>query len=142
LTTSKAILAADIIPQKAPFVFVDVLLDVPGTSWNAAFTVPENHVFVAEGELLKAGYIEVLAQSVAAGMTKLNEDAAPRVGFIGEIRAFKIHQAAKVNDELEIYAEIEREVFGVLIISGKITCKGTIYAEGSLKLVLQSLEGE
>ncbi|MBL4705124.1 MAG: hypothetical protein JKY54_11410 [Flavobacteriales bacterium] len=140
MTTSKAILATDLIPQKAPFVFVDLLLDIASTSWNASFVVPENHVFVVDGELLKAGYIEVLAQSVAAGITMLNSDSDPKVGFIGEIRGFKIHRAAKVNEELEIFAEIEREVFGVLIISGKISCKGAIVAEGSLKLVLQNQE--
>ena len=138
MTTSKAILATDLIPQKAPFVFVDHLFDVAERSWNASFTVPSDHVFVEDGELMKAGFIEVLAQSVAAGITMLKSDGSPKVGFIGEIRDFIIHDSAKVNDELEIRAEIEREVFGVLLIVGKITTKGRLLAEGGLKLVLST----
>lgn len=137
MTTSNKINAHDLIPQKAPFVFVDELYDIGGYSWKTSFTVPQEHVFVADQKLLKAGLIEVMAQSVAAGMTKFNSDDSPRVGFIGEVKNFKVHAEAVSGNDLETFIEIEKEVFNVLLVSGRITSGGKTLAEGSLKLVLQ-----
>jgi len=137
MTTSKKIPAVDLIPQKEPFVFVDHVFDFTDKMFKSTFEVPENHVFVEDGELLKAGFVEVVAQSLAAGLTFFNKDESPKIGFIGEVKGFKINGKAKVKDVLDVAVEVQNEVFNVLIISGKISIQGNLIAEGLLKLVTQ-----
>jgi 3-hydroxymyristoyl/3-hydroxydecanoyl-(acyl carrier protein) dehydratase len=137
MTISKKIPVHDLIPQKEPFVFVDHVFDFKGRMWKSTFKVPEGHVFVEEGELLKAGYVEVLAQSLAAGITFFNEDDIPKVGFIGEVKGFCVYGTARVNDSLDVSVEVKNEVFNVLVVGGVISVNGKTLAEGTLKLVLQ-----
>ena len=86
---------------------------------------------------MSAGLVEVVAQTVAAGMTLIYADEKPRVGFIGEVKSFKINDTVSPNDTLETHVEIVNEVFGVLIINGTISRNATPIATGTLKLVIQ-----
>ncbi len=137
MTTSNKTDAAIHIPQKHPFVFVDHIYDLENHRWKASFVIPEEHVFLDGEEFLQSGLIEVMAQSVAAGMTLLNKDDTPRVGFIGEVKGFKLFRNVRKGDNLDISVEITNHVFGVLLIHGTIASNGQPVAEGDLKLVVQ-----
>ena len=90
------------LEAELPFQFVDSIHSMEDLSWKTSFTIPEGHVFVENGKFLEAGFIEVTAQSVAAGMTLKNEDDTPRVGFIGEVKQFDFRKEVLEGAKLEI----------------------------------------
>ena len=60
------IAAREILPQREPFVFVDRLVHYDERETVTVFTVPAEHLLVADGYLTAPGVLENMAQSSAA----------------------------------------------------------------------------
>ena len=58
-------LIESLIPQKAPFVMVDKLIDFKENTIIAGLTIPKENIFVQLGVFKEPGIIEHMAQSVA-----------------------------------------------------------------------------
>ena len=75
----------DLIPQRAPIVMVDELLDVYGIVSRSRFTIREENIFVDNGILSECGLIEHIAQSAAArvGYIFKSKNQPIPIGYIG-----------------------------------------------------------
>ena len=75
----------DLIPQRAPIVMVDELLDVYGIVSRSRFTIREENIFVDNGILSECGLIEHIAQSAAerVGYIFKSKNQPIPIGYIG-----------------------------------------------------------
>jgi len=59
--------AIELIPQRAPFVFVDSLIYIDDKTSHGIFKIPSENIFVKSGYYSASGMVESLAQTAAAG---------------------------------------------------------------------------
>lgn len=131
----------DLLPQRAPILMVDELLEVNGEEAQTSFTVrPSNFFLDEEGRLEASGVIEHIAQSASAfaGYTALLTGATkPPVGYIGEVKNFRCHHCPQTGDELRTIVRLGPEVEGVMLLSGETRIGEKIVAETQMKIFIQ-----
>jgi len=80
--------------------------DVSADGCTAGWTVPGDSPWVEDGRLLRAAFLEIAAQTAAAHAGALDAadeartGARPRLGWIGEVAGFRIHDDARPGDVL------------------------------------------
>lgn len=128
----------DYIPQRPPMVMIGKLISVEGKSTVTSLTIRENNLFVADGIFREAGLIENMAQTAAAGAgyAARQGNEAPRVGFIGGIKALEIHFLPKTGDEIVTEATVEFEVMNATITRCTVQSEGRVCAQCELKIFL------
>ena len=91
------------IPQRPPFVMVDELLFVGGSTAITKFKITPDNIFMAGGQLTEPALVENIAQTAAARIGYIcNEKKEPvPVGFIGAVQNLQIMALPGVGDELE-----------------------------------------
>ena len=127
-----------LIPQKPPFVMVDELLFSDDNITRTKFVVPNDNVFVINGEFSEAGLMENMAQTAAAGsghMARI-EDRPVATGYIGQVKNFEVFALPKIGDELLTEIKIEVQVFDAGIVSGKIWCEDKLLAQCEMKIFI------
>jgi len=131
----------DFIPQRAPFVLVDHILECNSDFTLSKFKVEETHLLCVNGVLQEGGLVENIAQTAAAGhgifMHSQNKNVVR--GFIGSIKKLKIQSLPKIGTELVTKVENLSEVMNVNIIKGSVSDqKGNLYAECEMNIFLES----
>lgn len=136
MTTGENILS--FIPQRLPFVMVDKILSSGETVTRSAFIIKEDNIFVENGVLKEPGLVENIAQTAAAraGYISQKENKPVRLGYIGAIRNLLITGFPKISDEIITEITIEKQIFDVSVISGKITCNESILAQCEMKIFI------
>lgn len=132
----------ELLPQRAPILMVDKLLEVNGEEAQTSFTIHSGNFFLNEEGLLEAsGLIEHIAQSASAFagyMVRLTGAAEPPMGYIGEVKNFQCHHRPQVGDELHTTIRLGPEVEGVMLLSGETHIGEKIVAETLMKIYLRS----
>ncbi len=104
---------------------VDELLWVEGDDCACRLTVREDNFFMEEdGMLAEPGVIEHIAQSASAfaGHRAVSEGAVePPVGYIGEVKNFRLYRRPRLGDVLTTTVTMGDTVGGVTIVRGT-TC--------------------
>ena len=83
--------------------------------------------------------IENIAQTCAAGFGYLNSlkgDNKGQLGFIGAVSKLKVHNVAKLNDELSTNVVILGTFDRVFLIKGEIFCNEKSLIECQMKIVI------
>jgi predicted hotdog family 3-hydroxylacyl-ACP dehydratase len=127
-----------VIPQRAPFVMIDALLESTETSTKTGFSVRRSNLFFENDFLRESALVENIAQTAAAGVgyrAQQNGTEVP-VGFIGAIQHLEIFQLPKENDWLETEVTVTNQVFDVSFIRGTIHCKNELLAQCDMKIFL------
>lgn len=131
----------DLLPQRAPILMVDELLDVNGEEAQTSFTVRSGNFFLdGEGRLEASGLIEHIAQSASAFAgyrARLAGAVEPPVGYIGEVKNFLCHHYPRTGDELHTIIRLGPEVEGVMLLSGETRIGEKIVAETQMKIFIQ-----
>lgn len=128
----------EVIPQQPPFVFISELKEINGNRCTTSFLITEKCLLVKDGKLSSGGLIENMAQSAAAKVGyeyKLANKTIP-VGFIGDVRHFENSNLPLIGEEIFTTIEIENEVFGVTLISGKVKLNGEKIASCKMKIFI------
>ena len=123
-----------LLPQRAPILMVDELLDVNCEEAQASFTVRSDNFFLdREGRLEASGLIEHIAQSASAfaGATE------PPMGYIGEVKNFSCCRRPRTGDELRTTIRLGPEAGGVMLLSGETRVGEKIVADTQMKIFLQ-----
>ena len=132
----------ELLPQRAPILMVDKLLEVEGDEAKTSFMVrPDNLFLDEEGRLEPAGLIEHIAQSASAfaGYTALTAgEAEPPVGYIGEVKDFRCHRHPQMGDELRTTVRLGPEVAGVRLLFGRTSVGENVIAETQMKIFIRS----
>ena len=137
--------ASEILPQREPFVFVDRLVHYDERETVTAFTVPAEHLLVADGYLTAPGILENMAQSSAARigyLCKFILHVPVRVGYIGAIRKFRVYRLPVVGETLTTTILFREDVFGISLVDAVARVGEDLIAEASLKTTLGEKEAE
>lgn len=127
------------IPQRAPIVMIDTLVDVVGGITETALTISTDTLFVQNGLLHEPGLIENIAQTAAAGVgyaCALKKETVP-VGFIGAIKNLTIHQLPKVGETITTRVEVLEEIFDMTLIKGESFIGSSPVLSCEMKIVLK-----
>ena len=91
-----------LIPQRNPIVMVDTFFAADEEGAETGLHVQSGNLFCNEGLLREPGMIEHVAQSAAAfaGYAPFTKGESPKLGFIGEVKKFKIARLPKVGEFL------------------------------------------
>jgi len=113
---------ANLIPQKAPFVFVDCLYEYSSLTGLTGFTIPKDSLLLEGNCLSASGLIEHMAQSMSLHrgyQGSLSGNTKPKTGFIGVIKTVEILGLPMVGDRITTYVEILHEVLNVTSVSAR-----------------------
>ena len=129
-----------LIPQRAPMLMVDALLDVGPESGRTCLTIRHGNYFLDEdGRMEEAGILEHIAQSASAvaGHHAVAAGAAsPPVGYIGEIKKFHCHRLPKTGEELRTTVRLGPEAEGVTLLAAETRTDGELVADTQMKIYL------
>lgn len=142
MTTSRAISKIEeLIPQRSPIMMVDELLKVVGDECTCRLTVREDNFFLEEdGQMAEPGVIEHIAQSASAfaGYRAVAEGATePPVGYIGEVKNFRLYRRPKLGDDLQTTISMGATVAGVTIINAATLVGEETIAETQMKIFVR-----
>jgi predicted hotdog family 3-hydroxylacyl-ACP dehydratase len=128
-----------LIPQKKPFVFITSLNEVNRDSCITTFLAAADNVLCYNGKLSAAGLLENIAQTSGCklGYEDFMQGKKGKLGFIGEVRDFIYSRLPAVGEELTTTVIIEKVVFGVTIIAGKIKVNGEEIASCQMKIFFE-----
>lgn len=131
-----------LIPQKPPFVMVDKLVSFTETTSTTAFGIRADNIFVENGIFKEPGLVENIAQTAAAraGYISKTENKPVLVGYIGAVNNLQVFSLPKAGDELITEITIEKQIFDVALISGKITCNDQIVARCNMKIFITQIK--
>ncbi len=130
---------SELIPQKAPFVFIDRVVDHEEDRITTNYCVKSDNPLV-DGKMLEAGLIENMAQSAAAleGCLAKKGNGEIKIGFIGAVKKLEIKKEVFVGDLLETKLVIINNAIGVNIAEGEVYCKDTLVAKCILNIFLNN----
>ena len=135
----------ELLPQKPPFVMVDVLTHFDDVFTSTGLTVTADNIFVENNEFAEIGVIENIAQTCAARMGYINKhlcSSEVKIGFIGSIKDLSFEELPKVGDELKTTIEVVNEVFAITLVNAKVEIGGRLIASCEMKISLSDINGK
>ncbi len=132
----------EFIPQRSPIMMVDELLWAEDDVCACRLTVREDNFFIEQDNMLaEPGVIEHIAQSASAfaGYRAVLEGATePPVGYIGEVKNFRLYRRPRLGDVLTTTISMGDTVGGVTIIYGTTLAKDEApIAETQMKIFVR-----
>jgi 3-hydroxymyristoyl/3-hydroxydecanoyl-(acyl carrier protein) dehydratase len=128
--------AIDLIPQRAPFVFVDKLIYIDENTSHGSFEIPSENIFVKSGYYSASGMVESLAQTAAAGtgyLCKINNKKIP-VGYIGAVQKLEVLDWPPANAEIILEINLITNVLQVSLVSGIVKYRERVMASCEMKI--------
>ncbi|MCD8313691.1 MAG: hydroxymyristoyl-ACP dehydratase [Bacteroidales bacterium] len=127
-----------LIPQRPPIVMVDALYEVSETGAVTGLTVLPDNIFVDRGLLTESGIIEHVAQSAAVfnGYWAVVRGIEPSLGYIAEIKRFRILSLPPVGSHLRTDLEVLNDFGGMMLLSSTVYCVSETIAQGQMKLFI------
>lgn len=125
------------IPQRAPFVMIDNLIEASQDKFESDFTVLADNIFIEEGILREYALIENIAQTSAVGLFVTNslEADQPVDGFIGGISKLKVYDLPKINDTIQTIVKPKARLGGMFLLTAENFVNGKKLLECEVKLV-------
>ena len=126
-----------LLPQGPPFILVDRLLDADELTARTTFRVRSENPLVENGFLGEAGLLENIAQTAAAGAgyNAKKEGKAVAAGYIVAVSHFTVTTLPRVDDELLTEITVQTRIPDIIVISGRVTCRGVVIATGEMKIL-------
>lgn len=111
----------NLIPQRPPIVMVDTFFEADAESAVTGLTILADNIFCLDNHLQEPGLIEHVAQSAAAfaGYAPYTKGESPKLGFIGEVKKFKINRLPQVGETLHTTLKVLGEAAGVTLIAAE-----------------------
>ena len=125
------------IPQRAPFIMIDNLVDAQGEMFKTDFLVLADNIFVEKGVLREFALIENIAQTSSAGLavTKAYTGEKPIEGFIGGISKLKLYDLPLVNETIHTTVNVLVQLENMFLLKGENHANGRKLLECEIKLV-------
>jgi len=127
-----------LIPQRFPFVMVDKLYSYSETELVSGFIIPNDAIFLENGNFTESGIIEHMAQSVAlhTGYQFFLRNMQAPTGYIGSVKDIRINKLPKLHDEVITTIYILQEFAGITLVDVSTKLNGEEIAKGQMKTVL------
>ena len=128
-----------LIPQRNPIVMVDTFFCADEESAETGRHVQSDSIFCEGGFLREPGMSEHVAQSAAAfaGYVPFTKGESPKLGFIGEVKKFKIDRLPKVGEFLRTRLRVLGEAVGVTLISAETKSGEEVLATCQMKIFIK-----
>jgi len=128
-----------LIPQRNPIVMVDTFFCADETSAETGLHVQSGNIFCEGGFLREPGMIEHVAQSAAAfaGYAPYTQGEAPKLGFIGEVKKFKIARLPHTGETLITTLKVLGEAAGVTLIAAETQADKEVIATCQMKIFIK-----
>ena len=128
-----------LIPQRAPIVMVDKLYSADEQSAVTGLDIQEKNIFCKDGRLMEPGVIEHIAQSAAAmaGYPYYKNGEEPKLGYIGEIRKFKLFRLPECGETLETRIKVKGIAGDVTLITAESIADEGKVASCDMKIFLK-----
>ncbi len=130
----------ELIPQRAPIMMVDAFYSADEMECNTGLLIKSDNIFCENGELLEPGLIEHIAQSASAFAgykEKLKNAENPPVGYIGEIKKFKLIRRPKVGERVLTNIRTVSEVMNVSLIKTEAKVNDEVVATCQMKIFIK-----
>ena len=125
--------AAGLIPHKAPMQLIDSLEKVGEKTFVASVKIaPDSQFLSPDGEMIESAYIEMIAQTLAAG-NNFREQSNAR-GMLAGVKDFIVHGSCRAGDKLKITCAKKIKFDNWSIIYGEVCRENELIAEGELKI--------
>jgi predicted hotdog family 3-hydroxylacyl-ACP dehydratase len=134
----------DLIPQRPPMVLIDQLVSVGEKSAAGRLFISESNVFCESGYFQEGGLLEFVAQTAAAyeGYRQLSLQGEVKPGFIGAIKNILIHSLPEINSEIQSEINVDSELLGFSLLTGKVFRNNTILAECEMRILTGTPDSE
>jgi predicted hotdog family 3-hydroxylacyl-ACP dehydratase len=132
--------AANLIPQRSPFVLVNKLLYADENNSRCSFEIPEENIFVKSGFFSTSGMVESMAQTAAAGTGYLftKENKQVPVGYIGAVQKLEVVDWPPAKAEIIMDISLLTNILQVSLVSGVVKYKGKIMASCEMKIFVNN----
>lgn len=128
-----------ILPQRVPFVMVSRLVSFDYVRTVTEFDVSGDNVFIQDGELLREGLIENVAQTCAARIGFINKYILHKpvnIGYVCAVNGFRISGSPRSGETLVTTIDVTSEFGTILVVDAVVTSGNAKVAEGSLTIAL------
>lgn len=131
-----------LIPQRCPIVMVDTFFRADESGAETGLHIQSGNLFSEGGLLREPGMIEHVAQSAAAfaGYAPYTRGEQPKLGFIGEVKKFRISRLPKVGDFLHTTLRVMGEAAGVTLIAAETRVEDEVLATCQMKIFIKNEE--
>jgi predicted hotdog family 3-hydroxylacyl-ACP dehydratase len=132
--------AADLIPQRTPFVFVDNLTYVDDKTSHGSFEIPAENIFVKSGFYSTSGMVESMAQTAAAGtgyLYRKNKKAVP-MGYIGAVQKLEVFDWPPANAEITMEINLLTNILQVSLVSCVVKYRGKVMTSCEMKIFVNN----
>ena len=128
-----------LIPQRKPIVMIDTFFCADEESAETGLHIQSDNFFCKGGFLREPGMIEHVAQSAAAfaGYAPYIKGESPKLGFIGEVKKFKIFRLPKIGEFLHTCLRVMGEAAGVTLISAVTKSDEEVLATCQMKIFIK-----
>lgn len=128
-----------LIPQRPPIVMVDTFFEADAVSASTGLTIKSDNIFCQGNQLQEPGLIEHVAQSAAAfaGYAPYTRGENPKLGFIGEVKKFKINRLPQVDEVLKTSLRVLGEAAGVTLIAAETKVGEECVATCQMKIFIR-----
>lgn len=132
---------SDLIPQRPPMQMIDKLVYADDRSARGILFIKDTNLFSENGFLRESGLVEFIAQTAAAftGFRNKMNNAPVSEGYIGAIKNLVIYALPPVNTEIQSEINLENEIVGYTIVTGRVHSKGNIIAACEMRILLHIL---
>jgi len=128
-----------LIPQRAPIMMLDAFYEGSETEACTGLTVQPDNMFCVDGLFTEPGLIEHIAQSASAhaGYKALCKQKTAPLGFIGEIKKFRVFRLPAVGEQLRTSVIVLSEVFNISLITAEIKADDELIASCQMKIFVK-----
>ena len=129
----------ELIPQRYPIMMVDTFYGATDTEADTGLTVADDNLFCSDGFFMEPGLVEHIAQSASAFAgfkAKVKNEPTP-IGYIGEVKKFRINFLPRTGDMLRTHIRIMSEVLGVSLLAAETTVNEEIAAQCQMKIFIK-----
>jgi predicted hotdog family 3-hydroxylacyl-ACP dehydratase len=136
---SAGIKIEDLIPQRHPVIMIDSLDEVSGNSAMGSLLVRASNIFTEKGFFTEAGITEFIAQTAAAfkGFQKVSSREEVKKGYIAAVKNLKIFSLPPAGSLIRCSINVDNELIGYTIISGKVHLENQLIAEAEMRIILE-----
>ncbi|MDR0573115.1 MAG: hydroxymyristoyl-ACP dehydratase [Tannerella sp.] len=129
----------ELIPQRDPIIMIDAFWGATESEADTGFTIAKENLFCCNDQFTEPGLIEHIAQSASAFAgykAKVKNEPTP-IGYIGEVKKFRIHFLPHTGDELRTHIRILSEVLGISLLTAETKVNGEVAAQCQMKIFIK-----
>jgi predicted hotdog family 3-hydroxylacyl-ACP dehydratase len=127
------------IPQRPPFVMIDVLEKADENEFHSTFELKESNLFNFNGIISESCLVENIAQTCAAGfgyVARQKNGEETRLGFIGAVTKLNVYKLPKINSQIVTKISVLNQFENIHLVEGISYLNGEKLIDCQLKIVL------